>query len=661
MSNNNTRFLLKTLRKLTEDMIDENLGEINAQLNMLGTYDVAIWESTAHGFIRINKILSLLKKTELSQNVINGIERSVTNRLESAMDLIFLSRNPYHVTLAFSSMLFPAYELSYEKFESSLEEIIKIIDEIPENDRKVRAISRILGAISRIFYEKRKERAWKDDFLQSIAEELSKKAFQLLDAEKDELKRTALLISFADAIKNMGITVKKDDLKVTWIDADKAENLAFEALERVKNLDKFSASLIKARIAYLLRSLSIDLASKANELFDEAITTAIELSAKDPVKTGHILGEVAFYKAVLGDEDEAEVFFEQSIIAVLSGRGISQIIDALIILEKAGRAKLGQKVISMLEDYILPRINAIRDPFIRIGLKAYAADVASWVSFDYGERLLEQTISELFYYEPVDVKSSIQIYYLALGTGRAAFTSAEKSIYLLEFIIDYLSLLRDFPSVYVPKQDFYWIGKALASLRDVPEYYDRMFSAISDVLRSALEVLSDTLFIDILLDLAIGFRNKDAEVVNRFMSFFFKNIDSISKKPKLIAKLSRYAKLIGEEYYQGVVRAIQEHIERMNNPKEIIFYLHKFFDNADSETAEELLRYSLDLFMEMEDEVRSMERSVVTSFIERAREINPKIAEGLEEIMNVEERTRDSIRSDISSKSGKISAQQDQG
>ena len=661
MSNNNTRFLLKTLRKLTEDMIDENLGEINAQLNILGTYDVAIWENTANGFMRINRLLSLLKKTELSQNVLSGIERSVDSRLESAMDLVFSSKNPYHVTLALSSMLFPAYELSYEKFESSLEEAVKIIDEIPENDRKIRGISRILSAISRIFYEKRKEKAWRDDFLQSIAGELSKKAFELLNAEKDELKRTALLISFADAIKSMGITVKKDDLKVIWIDADKAENLAFEALERVKNLDKFSASLIKARIAYLLRSLSIDLASKANELFDEAITTAIELSMSDPIKAGHILGEVAFYKAVFGEEDEAEVFFEQSIVAVLSGRGINQIIDALIILEKAGRAKLGQKVISMLEDYVLPKINAIKDPFIRIGLKAYAADVASWASFNYGERLLEQAISELFYYEPVDVKSSVQIYYLALGTGRAAFTSAEKSIYLLEFIIDFLSLLRDFPSVYVPKQDFYWIGKALASLKDVPEFYDKMFSAISDVLRSALEILSDALFIDILLDLAIGFRNRDVEVVSRFMNFFFKNIDFISRKPKLIAKLSKYAKIVGEEYYQGVIRAAQEHLEMLDNPKEIVFYLHKFFDNADSETAEELLRYSLDLFMEMENEVRSVEKSIITSFIERAKEINPKIAEGLEEIMNVEERARRSIRSDVSSKSGKVSTQQDQG
>jgi len=213
----------------------------------------------------------------------------------------------------------------------------------------------------------------------------------------------------------------------------------------------------------------------------------------------------------------------------------------------------------------------------------------------------------------------------------------------------------------VPKQDFYWIGKALASLKDVPEFYDKMFSAISDVLRSALEILSDALFIDILLDLAIGFRNKDVEVVSRFMNFFFKNIDFISRKPKLIAKLSKYAKIVGEEYYQGVIRAAQEHLEMLDNPKEIVFYLHKFFDNADSETAEELLRYSLDLFMEMENEVRSVEKSIITSFIERAKEINPKIAEGLEEIMNVEERARRSIRSDVSSKSGKVSTQQDQG
>ena len=71
--------------------------------------------------------------------------------------------------------------------------------------------------------------------------------------------------------------------------------------------------------------------------------------------------------------------------------------------------------------------------------------------------------------------------------------------------------------------------------------------------------------------------------------------------------------------------------------------------------------YSLDLFMEMENEVRSVEKSIITSFIERAKEINPKIAEGLEEIMNVEERARRSIRSDVSSKSGKVSTQQDQG
>jgi len=629
----------EVLRRIIKNTIQKNLQVIDGQLKSLGTYDAILWENVANGFIRavrFMKIGSRILEDEKFTDEMNSILLSLYTK---SLNSVYRSRNPPHKARALFKIARAGAYVGYEKLDKLLEDGLRIVDSIDDLVNKTKTISYMLFEIGKMIstIKKRKDLT-RDKILErieSIAQEAFKKAISWIEIIETVQERAKALSYLAEGIRDLSIVVKTDTYGMKWLDTHEAEALANKSLEEsIFVEDEFSRGLIKTYVAYLYYTLSIELREKAENLFDDAIEIALKLLRENPKKAGEMLGEIAFTKALLGMEEEAEALFQEACIITLKCPEIDNILTALKIAELAGKGRLLRTVSELLGDYILQIIRELDDEISMIALQAIAADIAIWVDFGWGARLAINAAEELWAYEPYDISNGKQIYLLALGAQKSAFAEPEAAWRIFEFIISGLKNSAWDDIFFVRNISLEWLGRAYSALKEIPIFYEVLEEELLKYLSRLSRILHKEVFAIELTNLATGIGRSNRKLSVSFIEKAIQLAKNTSAETSVFGKAIQVLEKLDENLYENYINEIIKRAELKASLEETIDYLNGIIKGLKSmHSKTKIAKVIVDIITEASAS-DIVDSPAVKRFLKTLRRIDKSWANEIEELVD---------------------------
>ena len=569
------------LQRIIRQLIQRNLNIIEDQLNQLGTYDIAIWEGLTRGFVRSMNLIrlgtKLLKKNSFAQQA----QRVLLRYFEKCLEIADRGENPNQKARALAKLARAGIFLPYpgvgDIFRKATDEIYNISDILD----RIRAGSYILFEISRIYYfrERKKDEIVIGDDDLKIIENLGRRIYEeiltWIDLIPDVAEKAKSLVILSESIRDFTTIVSSNEKRVQWIDTNEAEILANESLKASEILDDpYEKGIIKAYVGYLYGSLAPDLRESSQMLINQALEIAFSLARENLKLAGKLLGEIAYIKALMGNEDEAEVLFNEACLLTLKCPEIENVLVALNIAELSGKARLVRVTGELLEDYILPIIHSINDDVRHIALKAIASDVAAWVDSGWGARLAESASEEIWSLDPLDVFDGEQVYLLALGAAKSAFASPSASWRILDFIISGLRSDLWANTLFIKAITFEWFGKALGALKDIPYLYNTLRDEFIAYF-TKIKTSSNQRFIPVALaEFASGLANADVTLSQTLLEEAIKGAQGTNLETYVFAKAIMIAEKISSALNEHYLSEILKVAENKLSLDETVDYLN---------------------------------------------------------------------------------------
>ncbi|MHA1616237.1 MAG: hypothetical protein ACTSX9_02905 [Candidatus Njordarchaeales archaeon] len=639
------------IQRIIRFLISRNREVIEEQLSYLGTYDPAVWESITRGFQKVINFSRLASQILEDETVIDWAQETLLRIFRSLSSIVRKAQNPVHEIRGLAKLARGAILIIPQETILLLSEAVKKLESIEDLEERVRSASYLLFEIGymlkkrgSVFSPEKIPHTYISQ-LEKIAKEIAEKALNWVSYISSPTVRARTLAFLSEGMRNLNIVIQQGEYGVKWLDTNEAEAMASLALKEAENVDEeYEKAMIKVYVGYLFASLSYDLASRGEELFNDALKIALELIRKDPRKAGRIIGEIGYCKAFLGDDDTAETLFEEGVATSLKCPDWEGILTALNIAESAARARMYRVAAELLEDHILQLIDNLKDRIEAAALKGVAADIIAWIDSNWAARLAQNGAEELWTFHPLSISKGEHLYLIGLASAKSAFAEPDASWRYLDFL---LTLLREdvwLDREFVESISPFWLGKAYSALVPIPRLLRVFKKALLETLSSMENSYGEEVLAKILIEVARGIGRSDTKFAKELLDRgIMLSLDKPSE-PTLLGKALRVAEEIDSPLTEVLLNEIQRRAEMREFPSDVIDYLTKAIESArTSKGATKLAQASVDIIYEVNPQKISPEK--LKRFLRVLKLIDPSWASEVA-LMIEEERNTSLSRSE---------------
>jgi len=635
----------EVLRRIIRNIIQRNLRILENQVKLLKTYDLAVWEGVARGFIRAISFIKLGKRVLRNSRFEDEMNEMLLNMYRRALNVAYKGKNPSHRAKALAKIARAGIHVGYSKVYNILDEAVKNLEAITDDVERIKVASYVLFEISRILSGVQRDRKMlkvSDETLgkiEEIAQSVYKRAISWISVLNSPAEKARCLAYLAEGIRDLSIVVKTDKYETKWLDVQEAEVLAKESLQEAELIDDpYSKGIVKTYVAYLYSTLSMDLRDSAERLYEDATEIALKLSKKDEKQAGELLGEIAFTKALIGLEDEAEALFHEACIIALQCPYVQNVLTALKIAELAGKGRLARILGELLEDYILPTIRSIREELSQIALIAIASDVAAWVDLGWGARLAMNAAEDLWMHMPEDIQNGEQIYLIALAAQKSAFAEPEAAWRIFDFLVSSLRSESWQLPLFVTHVSLEWIGKAYAVLKEIPAFYDIFKRELRIYLEELQKNTHRDIFVIGLIDLASGIGSSDKEFAIKLIERAMRLSQGRKIESVALGRIIKAAAKINDGLSEVYINEATKRAESLQEFEDIINYLTKILKELiPSEQSKKIAKIIVDIITEASTRDVVVSKSV-KKFLKLLRRVDAAWANEIEELIKEEKR-----------------------
>ncbi len=636
--------LREVLRRIIKNIIQRNLRLLDNQVRALKTYDLAVWEALSQGFLRAYKFVKISKKIIETDKEFEKQARDIISTLfERALKVMEKGKNPQHKTRALAKMIRTAVLIDMRDIKDIVRQTRKTLEEIEDDLDRIKTASYVLFEIGRAFNALNKKESANVDLneireqLEKFVQEIYNKTITWISVLDSPESRAKALAFLAEGIRDLSITVKREDNKVEWLDVHEAEIAAQESLREVESISDFYArGIIKSYVAYLYSTLSMDLRDTAEKLYEEAIEIALKNAVKDENKAADLLGQIAFTKALIGQENEAETLFQEACILSLKCPDIDNILTSLKIADLAGKSRMLRTASEVLDQYIIPTIRSLKDGIKRAGLIAIASDVAAWIDIGWGARLAMNAAEEIWMYSPEDVKDGEQIYLLSLGATKAAFSDPDAAWRIFDYV---LSILRSdvarlsFFTDYISLE---WFGKSYEELKSIPAFHSVFKKELKRYLSDLKRIIPREKFSLALLDLAYGIGTSDKKYVVELIERAIKNDLRTNIESMIFGRAIKVASAVSTSLLDNYLSEALKRAEQSGDFESTMNYLITVLEQViETNLSRKLAKIIIDIISEAEPRTITLSNSI-KRFIEILKKIDMAWANEIQDLIKEE-------------------------
>lgn len=635
----------KVLQRIIKNMITRNIRTIETQLALLETYDIALWESIARGFIRAVNFAKLGAKMLNDDNFLDETIEYLIGYYRKILNLAMRSKNLTHKSKTLSKMGRAGIFIGYENVPKIFEEAYRAFIDVRDIEEKIKTGSYLLfetGKVISFLRNKRKsEENCNDEILRKI-EDVAQKSFKIVisyvELLQDHAKKAKALSYISEGIRELSIIVKENKYETTWLDVHKAEIIASESLKNADLVNStFLEGIIKTYVAYIYYTLSSDTRSKAETLYDDAIELALKLARENTKRAGELLGEIAFTKALTGDNEEAEILFHEACLLALKCPRPSNILSAIKIAELAGKSRLTRIAAELLEDYIIPAIKSLKESLAQVALLGIVSDVAAWVDLGWGARIALNAAEELWLHSPDDLRKGMEIYLLALAAQKSALPNPDAAWRILNFLISGLKRESWRLPMFLYNISLKWLGRAYVTLMEIPSFFRIFKKELDNYIRALKENVDDELYYKALLEIAEGVGSADKELSISLVDESIKGAVGTSIEAKIYGMAIKVAGLISDNLVESYLSDIVKKAEELGSLEESINYLISILREAiPSNSAVKIAKIIVDMLTDIEAR-KKISKPILIRFVRILRKINSSWAEEID-AMFMEER-----------------------
>ncbi|MCR8453961.1 MAG: hypothetical protein NDP13_03130 [Crenarchaeota archaeon] len=284
-----------------------------------------------------------------------------------------------------------------------------------------------------------------------------------------------------------------------WFDVNQAQRLALDSLnEAEKTSNWYEKALLLADSSTVLAITGEDTVNLANEKFNEAAELAFKHISDNPKKAAYVIGRIAYDKAFTKFYIDSDKLFYESVAILIETlgveKGISTIRDILRLIIKARYYYVAYEII---KDWILPMTSKIQSSCSKARLLATCSHIALPISTNWASTLAGESIltirnviedSTLTQYSRTLISENISHIDSILGCIPALLEAAyvlphesRKIISKAESIIEMIFRTcmigikgkGTYKSVHI-KTLSRNLGKALASVKPIPAFYEAL-------------------------------------------------------------------------------------------------------------------------------------------------------------------------------------------
>ncbi len=629
----------EVLRRIIKNIIQRNLRLLDNQVRLLRTYDLAVWESLSQGFIRANKFVKLSRKIFKDDKFEAEAREIIQSLFDRALRILRKGKNPDHRARALGKLIRTGILMNFSDINMLLDQATESLEEIESKLDRVKTASYLLFEVGRAINMMSKEEKANSEFkefmpqLEKFAQSVYEKIITCISMMDKPEERAKALAYLAEGIRDLSIVVKRENNKVEWLDVHEAELAAQESLKEAESVNDFYVrGVIKSYVAYLYYTLSLDLRDKAEVLYEEAVELAIKNSSKNEKDASDLLGQIAFTKALTGQEGESETLFQEACIIALRCPDPDNILTALKIADLAGKSRMIRTAGELLDQYIIPAIRSIKDEIKRAALMAVAADAAAWVDMGWGARLAVSAAEDLWMYSPEDLKDGKDLYLLALGAVKAAFADADSAWRILDFILSILrSDLVRLP-FFIDYISLEWFGKAYRELKTIPSFLSVFKKELREYLNDLRKVLDKATLSIVLADLAYGIGDSDKKYVIKLLDEAIKNAAETNMESKVFGKVIKAAYTANLSLVESYMNEVLKRAEQLNDFDETISYLLDVLEELiDVDFARKFAKIIVDIVSEASVKVKSSK--IVNRFIRLLKKIDVAWANEIQDLI----------------------------
>ncbi|MHA1589223.1 MAG: hypothetical protein ACTSVA_01280 [Candidatus Njordarchaeales archaeon] len=634
------------IQRIIKYMIIRNQDTIKDHLNYLGTYDPAVWESIARGFQKVINFARLSSQILQDESVIDWTQEILLRRFRELKALVELSVNPIHKIRGLAKLARGVLFLAPKEAIDLLSSAAEGLNNIGDLEERIRSASYLLFEIGymlrkkdSVFSKERIPTTYVAE-LEKIARKIAERSFQWISYITSPVIRARALAFLSEGMRNLSLVIQQGEYGVKWIDTSEAEAMASLALKEIEATENiFEKALVKVYVGYLFATLSYDLADTAERLFDDALRIALELIRDDARKAGRILGEIAYCKVFLGDEDSAESLFEEGVATSLKCPDWRGVTTSLYITELAARARLYRIAAELLEDHILPIINNQEDRIKAAALKGVAADIAAWIDTGWAARLAQNGAEELWTHPPSVIFEGEQVYLIGLAAAKSAFADPDASWRFMDYLV---TLLRDDNWIedsieYVSP---YWWGRAYSALIDMPKLANYFKRILLETLYVLEDMLNEEEFAKILIEVAHGIGKGNVELARELIEKGIRLALDKPSEPILLGKALKALEEFAISLSDSLLNEIQKRAESKESPTEILDYLTKAIKaSRPSKGSLKLAQTSVDILSETPPNKIPIEK--IRAFLKVLKTLDPSWAS---EVSSMIEETRREAR-----------------
>jgi len=633
----------EVLRRIIKNIIQRNLRLLNNQVKLLRTYDLAVWESLSQGFIRASKFVKLSKKIIDDSKFEAEAREIISSLFDRAIKILEKGRNPDHKARALGKAIRTAVLIGMSDIKSLISHAIKSLNEIDSELDRARTASYLLFEVGRtINMLSKEERARREvislmEHLERFAQNIYEKIITCITILDNPESRAKALAYLAEGIRDLSIIVRREDNKVEWLDVHEAELVAKESLREAESINDFYVrGIIKSYVAYLYYTLSLDLRDTAEKLYDEAVALAIKSVSKNGREAADLLGQIAFTKALIGQEGESETLFQEACVIALKCPNIENILTALRIADLAGKSRMLRTAGELLDQYIIPSIRSIKDGIKRAALMAVAADVAAWIDMSWGARLAINAAEEVWMYSPEDLKDGEEMYLLALGASKAAFADPDSAWRILDFVLSILRSDLARLSFFTDYISLEWFGKAYRELKVIPAFWSIFRKELKAYLNELRKTLSREKFSMALIDLAYGIGESDKKYVIELLDRAVKSALGKELESKILGRAIKAAQSANVSLSDNYINEMLKRAEQLNDFDETMNYLLDALEELiETDSARKLAKIIVDIVSEADPRVKSVSKSI-HRFIKLLRRIDVAWANEIKDLIKEE-------------------------